>query len=159
MTQTDDTVIVALHAAPMRLAFALLVFGGLGVILIYLSFTSSGGAAAKAFLLVLGLFVFFAGYLLKRAAEGALLLTTSGLETQDRVLLVPWEEMVAVDRGALAIKPSNGFTVKTKSPMRRGWALGLWWCVGRRFGVGGVASAGAAKFMAERIAMRLKDQA
>ena len=65
--------------------------------------------------------------------------------------------IASVDRGAFAFKPSNGFTVRLKSPAPRAWLPGLWWRLGRRVGVGGATPGKAARDMADVITILLKD--
>lgn len=156
--QISEGVFARIDAAPLRRGFALAVLIGLGALLIYLSFVSLGGVVSRVSLFVFGLLALFAGDRLRVATRGALLLTEAGIEGDDGRVLVEWSNIRKVERGAFALKPSNGFTVHTENPMPREWAPGLWWRLGRRFGVGGVSSAGAAKFMAEQIALRLAQE-
>jgi hypothetical protein len=60
-----------------------------------------------------------------------------------------------VERGAFALKPSNGFTLVMKHKSPRAWAPGIWWRTGYRVGVGGVTAAGQSRFMAEQIALMI----
>lgn len=153
--QLSEGVFAKIEAAPIRRGFAFVVIVGLGALLIYLSFVSLGGLTARALLFVFGLAAVFMADWLRRATMGVLVLTDRGIEDGQERILVDWDNIRSVERGAFALKPSNGFTVHTKKRMEREWAPGLWWRLGRRFGVGGVSSAGAAKFMAEQIALRL----
>lgn len=66
------------------------------------------------------------------------------------------EDIQEIERGMFALKPSNGFVVRLKTKAAPAWAPGLWWRTGRRLGVGGVTSAGAAKAMADLLALRLQ---
>ena len=154
----SDGVYARLEAAVLRRGLAFIVLVGLGALLLYLSFVSLGGVVSRALLFCLGLVAVFMADRLRQATAGQLVLTDAGIEDDDGRLLVDWQNIKSVERGAFALKPSNGFTVHTHAPMARGWAPGLWWRFGKRFGVGGVSSAGAAKFMAERIAMRLAQE-
>lgn len=154
----SDGVYARLEAAVLRRGLAFAVLIGLGALLIYLSFVSLGGVASRIFLFALGVLSVYAADRLRLATAGQLVLTEAGIEDGDGALLVAWSNIKSVERGAFALKPSNGFTVHTEHPMIRGWAPGLWWRFGKRFGVGGVSSAGAAKFMAERIALRLAQE-
>ncbi len=150
-------ILARLGAAKPRRWFGVAVIGGLGALLIYLSTVSLGGFASRAMLFAMGLFAFYIATRFEFSTRGELLLTENGIEDADRRVLVEWANMTKVERGVFALKPSNGFTVRTKTPMQREWAPGLWWRFGKRFGVGGVSAAGASKFMAEQIAMRLDD--
>lgn len=157
-SDSSDPIYARLGAAAPRRWFGFLVVFGLGILLIYLSFVSLGGVVSRAFLIAFGILCIFAADKLRIATQGQVLLTENGIEAGDGSLLVAWDNIKHVERGAFALKPSNGFTVHTKEKMPRAWAPGLWWRLGRRFGVGGVSSAGPAKFMAEQIAFRLAQQ-
>lgn len=85
--------------------------------------------------------------------------TTRGLELRAETLcddtgqvIARVEDVVAVERGVFAFKPSNGFVLVMKAKGGRAWAPGLWWRAGRRVGIGGVLPQAETKFMAEVIA-------
>jgi len=153
--QLSPGVYARLEASSVRRGFAFVVLLALGALLVYLSFVSLGGLASRAILFVFGVLAIFAADRLRQATLGTLELTEAGIQDGEGRVLIEWDNVRSVERGAFALKPSNGFTVHTKDPMKREWAPGLWWRLGRRFGVGGVSSAGAAKFMAEQIAFRI----
>ncbi|RMD93245.1 MAG: hypothetical protein D6811_05335 [Alphaproteobacteria bacterium] len=92
-----------------------------------------------------------------QATSRAVVLTESGLYDDHGRQIAAIEEIVAVERGAFAFKPSNGFLVRLAHPHPDGaaWQPGLWWRIGRRVGVGGVTPGAAGRFMAELIAERL----
>jgi hypothetical protein len=92
-----------------------------------------------------------------RATGRELLLTEAGIVDSDGCEIAAMDDIVAVERGAFAFKPSNGFLLRLARPHPQGaaWRPGLWWRVGRRVGVGGVIPAAPAKFMAELISDRL----
>lgn len=136
----------------------MIVLYGLGLLLLGMAYASPAGLGPQLFLLVSGVGVLAYGEWNRRNGEGELTLRAEGLFAEDGTLIAPTEQFVKVDRGAFAVKPSNGFTLILKDKQPRGWAPGLWWRLGRRVGVGGIASAGATKFMAEQIALRLEMQ-
>ena len=68
------------------------------------------------------------------------------------------DDVQSVERGAFALKPSNGFTLVMKHKNQRAWAPGMWWRMGYRVGVGGVTAAGQSRFMAEQIALQIKQR-
>jgi hypothetical protein len=75
------------------------------------------------------------------------------LTDSEGTVLARVEDIVAVNRGAFAIKPSNGFTLTLKNPAPRAWQPGLWWRLGRRVAVGGVTPGSQARPMADIIAV------
>ncbi|MEJ6609340.1 MAG: hypothetical protein QNL63_06380, partial [Paracoccaceae bacterium] len=68
------------------------------------------------------------------------------------------DQIVSIDRGMLAFKPSNGFIFKVKTAQPRAWNPGLWWRFGRRVGVGGVTPGSSTKMMADIIAAKLAER-
>ncbi len=153
----DD--IVRLAASRPRRAIMLVMLAVLGALLVMLGFTTpSDQLAFKALFLVLGL-----GFLallpnVYRGSNRYLVLREAGLFDENDNLLVPVENVRAVERGAFAFKPSNGFLLRLKTAQPRSWVPGLWWSQGKRFGVGGVISAGEAKSAAEVLASMAKAQ-
>ena len=69
-----------------------------------------------------------------------------------------WDDIARVERGAFALRPSNGFLLHLHAPGPRAWAPGLWWRLGRRLGVGGVTAAGQSKGMAEILTAMLVER-
>jgi hypothetical protein len=83
-------------------------------------------------------------------------LTAEGLRDGTGQVVAPIERIVAVERGAFALKPSNGFAVRLSGPASAAWQPGLWWRVGRRVGVGGVTPSAAGRLMADALATLLQ---
>lgn len=148
-----------LRAAPLRRVLGLAMLWGLAGLLALLALSGLTVPAAAALLGIAALAV-WAAERMRRATAGALVLSEAGLETDDGRLIAPLEQMLRVDRGVFAFKPSNGFVLILRAPVGPAlWAPGLYWRRGRRIGVGGVTSAGAGKAMAEAIALRLAARA
>lgn len=156
MFQPDqDEVYASVTISPSRrfiLQFMLLALAGL---LIAAAYSSTSGLFGRAMLLLAGLALLAYFEWCRRNLGATIVLTDAGLLQSDGTMIAPTEQFVKVERGALAMKPSNGFSIVLKDKQPRAWKPGLWWRLGRRVGVGGIASAGAAKFMAEQIALRL----
>lgn len=152
-----DGVYARIDVARGRRAVALLIVGGLGALLIWMAFASLAGFAGRIGLLVMGVGMLIVGGWMRQAGNLSILLTDEGIFDSDGVQIAAMSDIQAIDRGAFAIKPSNGFSLKLKQKAPRAWRPGLWWRLGRRVGVGGIVNAGATKFMAEQIAMRLAD--
>ncbi len=106
-------------------------------------------------LFVLGLGSLYLAERLRRASALTLEFTTSEVRDSSGRVLCALADIEKVERGAFALKPSNGFSIILKSKAPFGWAPGLWWRMGDRIGVGGVVSAGQAKAFAEAIQTRL----
>ncbi|WP_375281985.1 hypothetical protein [Pseudooctadecabacter sp.] len=154
---TDEEVIATLQATPVRRIFAYAAVFVLGAMLILLAFIQPPAFGWQVFLIALGAGALFVAERLRRATMLGLVLTEAALRDTGGRTLVELSDIRAIDRGALAFKPSNGFVLHLHSAAMRTWAPGLWWRFGKRVGVGGVTPSGPAKFMAEQIAMRIKD--
>ena len=127
----------------------------LGVLVLYVTFAEPPYFALMVFMLALGFGALILGEKLRRATLTKIVMTDAAIGTSDGVVLAHLDQIISVDRGAFAFKPSNGFTLKVETKQPRSWAPGLWWRLGRYVGVGGVVSAGQSKFMAEQIALRI----
>jgi len=125
----------------------------LGVVVLGLAWNSAASPFGRIVLAVIGGICLFQGERMRRAPDVTLQLTQEGLFQSDGILLAKLDEIKRIDRGALVIKPSNGFILILTETYGNAWLPGLWWRIGKRVGVGGVVSAGAAKFMAEQIAL------
>ncbi|PHQ81352.1 MAG: hypothetical protein COB65_10235 [Thalassobium sp.] len=156
MMDPDKTGVVArVGASPIRRAFAFGVLFVLGAMMILIAFVQPPSFALQMMLIIFGAVVLWVAERMRRATTTVIELTKDGLRDSTGVLDIPFDQMLRVERGVFAMKPSNGFVLITRDKGASGWAPGLWWRVGRRLGVGGVTAAGAGKFMAEQIALHL----
>jgi hypothetical protein len=102
-------------------------------------------------LLVLGFLALGLCVAFYRATVLGLVLTEQELVDTSGRLLARIEDIHRVERGFLAFRPSNGFSLHLKRSQPRAWAPGLWWRFGRRIGVGGVISGAEGRAMADLI--------
>lgn len=131
----------------------LLMLGGL---VLYLAFLQPpANLLWQAFLIGMGLISLWLAQKLQVATRRKLFLTETELSDSDGTVLARVEDIVAVNRGAFAMKPSNGFTLTLKNPAPRAWQPGLWWRLGRRVAVGGVTPGAQARPMADIIAIMI----
>ena len=131
----------------------LLILGGL---LVYLAIVAPPAILLwQVFLIVLGVLCLWVAQRLQVATTRRLLLTETALMDSDGQVLARIEDIEAVNRGMLAIKPSNGFMLKLKNPAPRAWEPGLWWRFGRRLAVGGVTPGAQARPMADIISVMI----
>ena len=154
MKPDEDGVLAVVAASPGRRLLACGVIYTLGILGLYVTFSEPPSPALMVFMVVLGVAALILGDQLRRATQTQILLTEDALISSDGTVIARLEDVVSVDRGAFAFKPSNGFTLKLKTKQPRSWAPGLWWRLGRYVGVGGVVSAGQAKLVAETIVAR-----
>lgn len=142
-------------SGPRRwLAVALLL--SLGGLVLYLAFAQPPASLLwQIFLIGMGLFSLWFAHRLQMATTRKLWLTKEALMDSDGTVLARVEDIVAVNRGMLALKPSNGFMLQLKNPAPREWQPGLWWRLGRRVAVGGVTPGSQARPMADVIAVMI----
>lgn len=159
MFTADETGVYArVQASQVRRGFAVSVLFALGALVIYAALAKPPAALWLVFMLVLGGLALWLAEQLRRATVHVIELTEHELRDTSGRVLATMDEIIGVERGAFAFKPSNGFTLIVKSRKPRAWVPGLWWRIGNRVGVGGVTSAAQAKFMAEQIAFRLSQR-
>lgn len=152
-------VLATLSASKPRRLFGLGVLLCLGFGLIYLALVRPPAAFGwQIFLLAMGAGALVLSEKMRRATLNKVVLTREGLFDGEGNVLAPIEEIVAVERGPFAIKPSNGFTVQLSTARGRCWAPGLWWRLGHRLGVGGVTPAAQAKVMSEALTMLMMER-
>ncbi|MBE0452260.1 hypothetical protein [Roseovarius autotrophicus] len=144
-----------LAASPGRRMIGVGSLGGLGAIMLYMALALAPGLGWQAFQVGLGGVALWCAQRMWRATAERLELSAEGLRSSDGRILAPMDDIVAVDRGVFAFKPSNGFmiTLRHKGPFV--WEPGLWWRIGRKVGVGGVTPGTPAKYMAELIQERI----
>ncbi len=150
MKHSEEEVLAVARPTMARRVLAVGALGGLGVVTLYLGLTQ--GSVASGVLIVTGTASVLMAEMIRRTTDRAVELTPSGLRDTDGTLIAATADVVHVDRGVLAIKPSNGFVLKTRARQSRGWRFGIWWRVGRTVGVGGMMPAPQTKFMADRLA-------
>lgn len=149
-----DHVILTLTPSPVRRVIATGVLGGTGALVIWLALTAPQSAPIWQLLLVaVGAVALWASVRLWQATGDRLELTETELRSSDGTVLCRLDAVRAVERGAFAFKPSNGFLLMLDRPAGpRRWAPGLWWRTGSRIGIGGVTPGAQGKVMAELIA-------
>ena len=152
----DQDILAELHVSYARLVIAVGMFGFLGILLVYLGFSLPPVALLGNLALVgFGVVALYFGFRLYSSRGYILRLTRAGLFDGEGRLICPVENVAKIERGAFAFKPSNGFSLVLKEKIPVGWQPGVYWGGGRRVGVGGVVSAGQAKFMADMFSLHL----
>lgn len=155
-----DAVLARIESSSARRYFALAVLVTLGGILLSITLSRSGGSVIwQGAMLVAAGAVIWVAVALYRATAMAIELTETGMRCSDGTLLAALGDIRHVERGSFAFKPSNGFLLKLDRGGPMVWRPGLFWRIGRRVGVGGVAHAGQTKKMAEVLALLLAERA
>ncbi|MDE0111848.1 MAG: hypothetical protein OXI87_06855 [Albidovulum sp.] len=156
-SRIDDSkafeVLCSLEPSPSRAligAFMLVLLAGF---LFYIGFgDTSTHLASRVAIPALGIASLYSAFRIYSVSQDKILLTRDALRTRDGTLVANVGNIERVETGLLAMKPSNGFLVVLKEPMRRAWYPGLWWRFGKRIGIGGITSKHGGKVMAGAIA-------
>ena len=151
----ENGVYASFGASSVRRIFACGVLFGLGGLLIYVGLVRPPEPGWLVFLLAMGVGSLWIGERLRRATKIDIELTETEVRDSAGHHLAHLDDVVSVERGAFALKPSNGFTLVLRKRAPRAWVPGMWWRLGNRVGVGGTTPAGPAKFMAEQVALRI----
>lgn len=155
-----DTELARIEASAGRRGFGVFVLLALGGIVLWLGLFQDGGSTVwRLVMLLLGCGGLWAAWAMQKATMRALILTPEALVDSTGVELARVAQIVSVDRGTFAFKPSNGFLLRLSEKQPRLWQPGLYWRTGRRIGVGGVAHAAQSKIMADALAMMLAERA
>ncbi|MEM1428593.1 MAG: hypothetical protein AAGG09_03955 [Pseudomonadota bacterium] len=148
-----------LAASPARRVIGVGMLAVLGAIVLWTAIAHPPTVLGwHAFLLAVGGVSLYAAKAMWNATAQEVVLTEAGIyETSGREI-ASLDNIASVDRGIFAFKPSNGFLLRLKQPAPRVWALGLWWRMGRRVGVGGVTPGGEGRAMADILSALLLER-
>lgn len=156
---SDTEILATVMPSTTRRFAGLVILALLGGMLVYVALaTPPASLGWQAFLLGFGLLVLWLGEKMRRATLVGVVLTRDELRTTDGQVLARVDDMTGVVRGSFSLKPSNGFSVLTRTSQARAWAPGIWWRFGKRVGVGGVTAASQAKYMSEILAALLAER-
>lgn len=152
-------VLATIHPRPARRWVGIAIQGALGALVVSVGLAvPMDHALVKFLILAAGGFLGWGAFGLYKATQHHIALTRTELRDSAGHLIAKVDDIVGVDRGAFAFKPSQGFLLRLNTTMPRHWSPGLWWRVGRFVGVGGVTPAGEGKFMAEVLATLIAER-
>jgi hypothetical protein len=154
----QEEILAQAGASAVRRVIGVGILAALGGLLFYVALTSVMAMGWQALLVACGALALLAAQVMWRASALTLILTREDLRDSDGTVLARIDDVAAVERGAFAFKPSNGFMLKTTEKQPRGWRPGIWWRAGRRVAIGGVIPSGEAKFMADMISAMKADR-
>ncbi|WP_343079667.1 hypothetical protein [Ostreiculturibacter nitratireducens] len=155
----SEMVLASISAPAPRRAVAIVMVAALGILLIALGvFRGPESVLGRVALVIVGGIALALADMMRKATALRLELTATELTDTSGRVLARVEDIVSVDRGAFAFKPSNGFLLKLRQPAGRVWAPGLYWRLGRRIGVGGVISKTEGRNMADTISALISDR-
>jgi len=148
----NSEVLMELRVSGARRGFALCVIISLGILLLWnASIVTGAPVALKLFLVAMGLGAISLAEKMRRSTRGGLILTQEALWDANGTCLIRMEDVVSLERGVFAFKPSNGFMITGRAASGNLWAPGLYWRVGKRIGIGGITNVRDAKSMVEVI--------
>lgn len=148
----NEEILAQVEASAPRRWIGVAMLAVLGAMLLWLALAQPPeGFGWRVFLLGVGALSIWVGMRMHQATSAVLILTASALRDSTGAVLAEVDQIEAIDRGAFAFKPSNGFMLKLSRKQPRRWMPGLWWRLGRRVGVGGVTPGSQTKAMAEII--------
>ena len=130
----------------------------LAVLVLYVAVVNPPAPGWQVFLFVVGGGAIWMAERMRRATSNAIELTRRELRDTRGTVLASVDQIVSVDRGMFAFKPSNGFLLKLTDKAPRSWHPGMWWRLGARIGVGGMTPGHQTKFMAEMISAMIAER-
>jgi len=154
----NDDVLAIVEASTMRRWLGVMMMASLGGLVIFIALTAPPEPAWQVFLLVMGAASLWMAEKMRSATRYRIELTAQEMRTSEGQVIARLDDIDKVERGMFVFKPSNGFLVQLRHPYPRIWRPGLWWCSGRKIGVGGVTSAGQTKAMSEILSVLLAER-
>ncbi|SPF78267.1 hypothetical protein [Pseudoprimorskyibacter insulae] len=154
----SEEILATVHASAARRFIGVGTMAGLGGLVLYLALATAPALHWRLFLLVMGGGALFVAQFMWQTTGLRLELTQTELRDSNGRQLVALDDVEAVNRGAFAFKPSNGFMIKTKSRQSKVWRPGMWWRMGRMVAVGGVTPGSQTKPMADIMAAIVSGQ-
>ncbi|MCF6232097.1 MAG: hypothetical protein L3J36_03190 [Rhodobacteraceae bacterium] len=151
----NDDVLAIVEASAARRWMGVLMMASLGGLLIFIALSSPPEPFWQIFLIITGLAALWMAEKMRSATRHRIELTAQEMRSSEGQVIARLVDIDKVERGLFVFKPSNGFLVRLRRPGPRIWRPGLWWCTGRKIGVGGVTSAGQTKAMSEILSVLL----
>ena len=156
--QSEDEVLARVVPSAGRRILGIGMLSFLAVLVIYVAITTPPSLGWQVFLVVLGTGALMIANAMRKSTNQTLELTRRELRDDAGTVLVKLEDVLSIDRGAFAFKPSNGFLLRLKKPYAKDWRPGLWWRASTRIGVGGMTPMRSTKYMAEVIAIMIAER-
>lgn len=154
----DEEVLASLGVSAPRRVFAVAVLSVAGGSVIYSALTADMAFVWIALLVAGGLAVLWMAQRLWHVTGERIELTATELRSSDGTRIAAISDIERLDRGFLAVRPSNGFLIRLRTPAQPVWRPGMWWRVGSRAGVGGVTPAAGARAMADMLSAMLAER-
>jgi len=147
-----DRVIARIRPTMLRRLVGVGTLAVLGGLLVYIGVAFPPRTILwQAFLVGLGALALWLAERSWRASAREIELTETELRDSAGTVICALDDIVAVERGAFAFKPSQGFLLRLSGPAPASWAPGLWWRLGRRVGIGGLTPGADARVVADAL--------
>ncbi len=156
--KAKDEVLARVKPSAGRRLLGIGMLVALALLVIYVAITTPPAFGWQMFLVALGTIALMVANVMRGSTSRTLELTREVLRDDTGRVLVDIADVVSVDRGAFAFKPSNGFLLRLRRSYPRGWQPGLWWRASKRIGVGGMTPMRETKYMAEMISLMLAER-
>ncbi|MEP4197675.1 MAG: hypothetical protein ABJL99_18785 [Aliishimia sp.] len=154
-----NEILATIHASAPRRWIGVISMVLLGVLLIYVALATPPSLGWVVFLLVMGVGSLMLAQKMHSSTQRIIELTPLVLRDSTGAVIANVEDIVSVDRGFFAFKPSNGFLMRTAEPAGpKVWHPGMWWRLGKQIGVGGVTPASHTKGVAEILAIMIAER-
>lgn len=154
----SDEIVAVIEASAGRRFLGIGSLWGLAILLVYVAIAQPPELGWQMFLIVTGAGAAWMAELMRRATALRLELTMTELRDSGGTQLCRIEDVVSMERGMFAFKPSNGFLLNLNNRPGRVWRPGLWWRLGKRIGVGGMTPGSQGKTMAEIISAMVAER-
>ena len=156
--RNEDEVLARVTPSGGRRLLGIGMLSLLAILVLYVAITTPPSLGWQLFLIALGAGSLMIANAMRKSTRQTLELTRTELRDDAGKVVARIEDILSIDRGAFAFKPSNGFLLRLNKPYGREWHPGLWWRASTRVGVGGMTPMRSTKFMAEAIAVMLAER-
>ncbi|MDO6585398.1 hypothetical protein Q4543_07695 [Salipiger sp. 1_MG-2023] len=155
----SEEIIATVSTSGARRVTGVGTLGLLGGLLVWMAASQpAAGLAWQLSLALMGAAALWMAVRMWRDTARNLVLTDVELRDSTGAVLARVDDIQKVDRSMFAMKPSNGFVIRLKTPGPRAWHPGLWWRFGRRVAVGGVTAGRDSKPLADALAILVARQ-
>lgn len=156
--QSNQEVLATVSASAGRRLLGIGMLCVLAVMVIYVAIVTPPTLGWQVFLILMGAGALMIANAMRKSTSATLELTRDELRDNAGTVLARMDDVVSIDRGAFAFKPSNGFLLRLAKPYDRDWRPGLWWRGAKRVGVGGMTPGRQTKYMSEIIAVIIAER-
>ena len=153
-----DEVLARMSASGPRRVIGIGMMAVLAFFVLYVAVTTPPTLGWQLFLVAMGALALMAAQSMWKSTARTLVLTRTELRDDSGTVIARVEDIVSIDRGAFAFKPSSGFLLRLSQPYPRAWRPGIWWRARTRVGVGGMTPRNEGKYMSEVIALLLAER-